>query len=228
MALTLGTRSSLIARLPNICDQDAWREFVEIYEPYIYRQARRFGLQDADANEVVQDTLLAVSANVRTFEVNRDRGKFRTWLYAIGRNICLKRLEKLRVRERSVDEAGQKFDLEESSEQESQELQTALRRRVFLWAAGQVRGEFESSTWNAFWATAVENHSIKHCAESLSMSVGAVYIARSRVMTRLRSRVEEIVIEDFDHDLDGTPLESHLQNDVSLPSDEFAPDRMPK
>jgi RNA polymerase sigma-70 factor (ECF subfamily) len=58
-----------------------------------------------------------------------------------------------------------------------------------------VRGEFEPKTWRAFWSTAVENHSIQNTASALKMSVGAVYVARSRVMSRLRSRVQEITLD---------------------------------
>lgn len=196
MALSPETRSSLIARLPNLGDQDAWREFVELYEPFIYRQARRFGLQDADASEAVQDVLIAVSSAVRRFEVDSHRGKFRTWLYAIGRNICLQRLAKLRTCEKAASQAliG---ELAETPERESKTLRDALRRRVFLWVAGQVRTEFEANTWQAFWATAVENHAIQQTAKQLGMSVGSVYIARSRVMARLRSRVQELTMDEL-------------------------------
>jgi RNA polymerase sigma-70 factor (ECF subfamily) len=64
-----------------------------------------------------------------------------------------------------------------------------------LWVAREVRDEFQPKTWRAFWDTAVENHTIQRTASTLDMSVGAVYIARSRVMARLRTRIQEITYE---------------------------------
>lgn len=193
MALSPDTRSSLIARLPDVCDHEAWRDFVEIYEPFIYRQARSCGLQDADAREVVQDVLVAVSKASAGFECDRDKGRFRTWLYAIGRNVCLQHLE--RLRRRSAQPIGT-FDVAIDSEP-STALRQALRKRVFLYVAAQVRSEFQTKTWQAFWQTAVENQPVALAARSLSMSVGSVYIARSRVMARMRTRVQELTEDEI-------------------------------
>jgi RNA polymerase sigma-70 factor, ECF subfamily len=69
MTIAPNTRNSLIARLSDITDHDAWREFASLYDPFIYRQARRYGLQHADARESVQEILIAVSKAVCKFEV---------------------------------------------------------------------------------------------------------------------------------------------------------------
>jgi RNA polymerase sigma-70 factor (ECF subfamily) len=72
------------------------------------------------------------------------------------------------------------------------EFAAEFRRRAFHWAAGQVRNEFTDSTWQAFWKTGVENQPVVDVARELGMSPGAVYVARSRVLARLRSRVEQL------------------------------------
>ncbi|GAB5402597.1 MAG: sigma-70 family RNA polymerase sigma factor [Aureliella sp.] len=193
MALSPETRSSLIARLPDVCDHEAWRDFVEIYEPFIYRQARSCGLQDADAREVIQDVLVAVSKASSGFQCDSERGRFRTWLYAIGRNVCLQHLEKLRRHSvQHVDRVDVAADSEPSAA-----LRQALRKRVFLYVAAQVRNEFQTKTWQAFWQTAVENQPVALAAKSLAMSVGSVYIARSRVMARMRVRVQELTEDEI-------------------------------
>ena len=66
------------------------------------------------------------------------------------------------------------------------------KKIVFHRAAESIRHEFTESTWQAFWQTGVENEDIKSVAEQLEISAGAVYIARSRVLARLRERVQEI------------------------------------
>ncbi len=198
---TPNTRISLIARLSDISDHEAWREFAALYEPFIYRQGRRFGLQPADARELVQEVLIAVSKAVRNFEVAPDRGRFRTWLYAVGRNVCLRYLAKLRSRELSGQNSELTALLAELPNRESVdtgELNVELQRYFFLAMSRQARHEFQPNTWAAFWQTAVENHSIQSVAESLKLSVGAVYVARSRVMARLKELIQEVSLEDTD------------------------------
>ena len=69
-------------------------------------------------------------------------------------------------------------------------------RQVFPWAAGQIRDQFTEQTWQAFWSTAVDGQSVKVTATELGMSIGAVYIARSRVMAGLKKQVERHEHED--------------------------------
>ena len=88
------TKASLILRLPSADDAEAWREFVSIYEPFVYRFARRGGLQDADARELVQSVLLAVARAVGRWRPDHQRGRFRTWLFRIARNQLLDVLAK--------------------------------------------------------------------------------------------------------------------------------------
>ena len=198
MAVPPDTRSSLIARLADVGDDDAWREFTSLYEPFIYRQARRYGLQYADARELVQEVLIAVSRALNRFTLDQKRGRFRTWLYAIGRNVSFRYLERSRPADRASGDSRIRAAIAETPDPRSiapRELDAELKRHAFLWVARDIRGEFEAKTWRAFWDTAVENHSIRRTASELDMSVGAVYIARSRVMARLRTRIQEITLD---------------------------------
>lgn len=194
------TRTSLITRLAGVGDQDAWSEFCLLYEPLIYRQARRYGMQHADAREMVQEVLVAVSSAIERFQPDRQRGRFRSWLFAIGHRTSLQQFRRLARPDRATGELRSSRDLEEIHDQQlertEQEFELELRRRVFRHVAELVRPDFAETTWDAFWQTAVLQRSIPDVAKDLKITVGRVYVARSRVMARLRQRADEITSDD--------------------------------
>ena len=89
MTLTPTTRASLLLRLRDSQDHEAWVEFVSLYEPVAYRLLRRHGLQDADAREVMQDLFLAVSRSIDRWDPAKERGSFRGWLRRVARNLVI-------------------------------------------------------------------------------------------------------------------------------------------
>lgn len=186
------TKASLILRLPSADDAEAWQEFVSIYEPFVYRFARRGGLQDADARELVQNVLLSVARAVGRWRPDRQRGRFRTWLFRIARNQMLDVLAKQR---RSIVASGGS-DLFNHLDQtltsgDDQNLRLEHRRELFRWAAERVKAAVNEATWNAFWMTAIQEQTVEIVARELELTTGAVYIARSRVLARLRDEVQK-------------------------------------
>jgi RNA polymerase sigma-70 factor (ECF subfamily) len=173
-------------------DAGAWREFIEIYEPLIFRFAKRRGLQEADAREVAQNVFIAVAKAVERWKPDPERGKFRAWLFRIARNQLVNHVTKHR-RDKATGRTTEwklLYDLSDSSSVEPETLQD-YRREMFRLAAAQVRESVQSETWDAFWRTAVLNENVEKVANELGLSRGAVYIARSRVTAKIRTLIEQ-------------------------------------
>ena len=187
------TRASLILRLQDADDVVAWDEFVDIYAPAIFRAATRRGLQAADADNLIQEVLLAVSQSVTRWLERDDRGSFRAWLLRIARNETVNMLTRRATRSLGAD--GEQAQQEVNSLADNGEITSIIEheyeRAVFQWAADKVRQSVAHHTWQAFWLTHVEGHSIEHAAKLLNTRPGNIYFGRSRVMTRIRSLVQQ-------------------------------------
>jgi RNA polymerase sigma factor (sigma-70 family) len=195
MTDSAATRLSLLIRLRNPRDGQAWAEFVAIYTPLIDRLARSSGLQAADAADLAQDVFRAVAGAIGRYDHDPARGSFRGWLFRIARNLIINLLAARRIRPQAIGgsdvwEMLERVPAPDAAETASFDLE--YRRRIFFRAADQVHGEFRPSTWQAFWLTAVEGQDPRAAAQACGISVGAVYIARSRVMARLKSFIDQI------------------------------------
>jgi RNA polymerase sigma factor (sigma-70 family) len=194
MTLTPTTRASLLLRLCDSEDHEAWVEFVSLYEPVIYRLLRQRGLQDADARDVMQDLLVAVSRSIDRWDPAKDRGSFRGWLRRVARNLVVNWLHE---RGRRVPATGGSdlqlmLNMLPDDEPVSAEFDRELRRALFHRAAQRVQGEVQRATWRAFWETSIVGTSMADAARKLGITIGAVRIARCRVVARLRVAVAEM------------------------------------
>ena len=189
------TRISLLQRLGDRGDSAAWGEFCEIYERVIFRIAVKYGLQDADAREVSQEVLLAVSRRIQNFEFD-GRGRFRAWLATIARNATIDVLRKNRRTPASLAEAPNQS---ESTAQryepvagcgDSQVFDLEALRQQFRWAAEQIQPLVSPKTWQAFWRTAVDGQTAESVADQMNMTVGSVYVARCRTLAKIKALIE--------------------------------------
>jgi RNA polymerase sigma-70 factor (ECF subfamily) len=189
------TPPSLLFRLRDPRDRDAWQQFVELYGPLIYRFGRKRGLQDADTADLTQNVFQAVTGAIGRFEYDPQRVKFRSWLYGVVRNHYYRLLDCRRRAPAGEGGSDAWQRLDEQPERENGEAalwEQEYRRGRFLWAAERVRGAVETSSWQAFWQTAVEGHTAAEVAAGLGMNAGAVYTAKSRVLERIRRVIEEL------------------------------------
>ena len=204
MAQLPDTRISLLCKISqNPNDSQGWSELVSLYQAPIYRTLRCRRLQHADALEVTQQVLVALVRYLPQFESDGKPASFRRWLNRIISNLCWKawssRQNRVANASPSYNDESQGYQ-ELADQQQQEELRHELEiqhyRHCFRLAAAQVKPLFTKMTWEAFWLSCVDGMEVTDVAETLGMSNGAVYIARSRVIAKLRHQVERMEAEE--------------------------------
>ena len=187
------TNLRLIARVKDPADGVAWIEFLELYQPVVYRMARRRGLQDADAQDVIQQVLSSVSKSVARWVADEAQPPFRAWLTTITRNAIVKAMTR-RPRDQATGSTSvlRRLHAEPDRLETTTEIVHETRREIVRRAASQIRREFSESTWDLFWKTSIEGVSVAAMSESTGKSTGAIYVARYRVITRLKEKISEV------------------------------------
>jgi RNA polymerase sigma-70 factor (ECF subfamily) len=183
------TSLSLLQRLRQRPDAEAWQRLVGLYAPLIHGWLRRHGVPPTDADDLAQDVLTVVVRELPQFEHNQRRGAFRTWLRTITVHRIRNFWRNQRLRPAVGDEEfGKVLDLLEDphstlSRQWDQEHDRQVARRLME----LIQPEFELKSWRAFQRTALEGARAAEVAVELGLSVNAVLIAKSRVLQRLRA-----------------------------------------
>jgi len=186
------TRYSLLDRLRHSEDYAAWKEFVSIYRLVIRKAAKKRGLQDADADNLVQEVFLAVSRSIEKWLEKESRGKFRAWLLQIARNEAIDLLTRRSTRSLGEDgqEAMDKMQVLCQADEISHLIDHQYRLSLFQTAAREVKKTVASHTWQAFYLTHIEGFSAEQAARDLGTRPGNIHFARSRVMAKIKSFVK--------------------------------------
>ena len=190
---TQSTRASLLLQLRDARNSAAWDQFAEIYSPIVFGFCRNQGLQDADAADVSQEVMRAVALAMEKFEYDRQRGKFRNWLLTVTRS----KLNNFFSSRQRRDVARGNTSIQNlidraptAGEQSSWDKE--YHGRLFHWACEQVKPTVQESSWQAFWRTTMDQDEAAAVAADLKLSVGAVYVAKSRVLARLRENIQSV------------------------------------
>ena len=192
------TRITLLNRIKDAEDVEAWVEFARLYGPVVYGFARKRGLQDADAADVVQDVLRSVARNAERMDYDPERGTFRGWLYTVARNKIYNFLTASKRRARAAGDVNSQERLEaiaDPDDDADHQWEVEYQRRLSAKAMDRVKHEFQPNTWSAFWGTAVEGRNATEVGEELKLTAGAVYVAKSRVLARLKLEVQRLIAE---------------------------------
>jgi RNA polymerase sigma factor (sigma-70 family) len=192
------TRASLLVQIRDGANHGAWQEFMKLYGPVVYGFARKRGLQDADAADLMQDVLRSVSTSIGRLDYDRNQGTFRGWLFTITRNKVFNFLSARRIRPQGSGDSATNRILnshpDDNDGTESWEME--YQRRVAALAMERIKNEFQENTWRAFWLTAVEGVAAADVARDVGISPGAIYVAKSRVLARLKDEVESMRLQE--------------------------------
>ena len=196
----LPTRQSLLSRLRDWQDQEGWREFFDTYWRLIYNAARRAGLADAEAQDVVQNTFIYLARRMPKFRYDRSRGSFKSWLCRVTRSrisIFRRRAQyrepappelelednEANVWEAIPDPAGDALDEVWQREWEENLVKAALRR---------LRPKVSAEQLMIFELAALGEVPLKQVARKLDVSLMQVYLARHRVGKLFKTEVERL------------------------------------
>jgi len=199
------TSMSLIRRVQS-GDEQAWIQFVHIYSPLIYSKCRSRNLNSHDSVEILQEVFFRVHTSITGFTPAKAKASFRSWLRTVAGNVVIDHFRTLKERHQELDSATLTLQLNslsrslltnDSDPATDSDVITPLSdtHLIVSQAMEQVRGEFETRTWQAFWRFAIDGVAAKDVGDELGMSEGAGRQAKLAVKKRLKLELDGRVDE---------------------------------
>ena len=190
------TSITLLQRLQHSTDPENWDRLMSLYRPLLTSWLRRYDVQASDSDDLMQEVLMAIAKDLPTFDHNGRTGAFRAWL----RSIMVNRLRNFwRSRGRQLQAQGgsdvqlRLAQLDDPSSEMSQLWNQQHDLHVAQQLLQQVEPDFTAQTWAAFTRVAIDGQRADAVAVELGISTNAVFIAKSRVLTRLRREAAGLI-----------------------------------
>jgi RNA polymerase sigma-70 factor (ECF subfamily) len=188
------TTSTVLQRLSDFDDRDAWERFCERFHQPLQAFARKNGLDESECEDVAQESLMAFAEAYRRGEYDRKQGRLSSWLFGIAwrridhaRRKSDRREDHVRLQ---ATETAQWMQIEAPLEV-SPEWEAVWERSMLEQSLRQVRKEFEPATFRVFEMIVLEQKAIEEGERALGLSRNAIYIAKHRVSKRMRELLEQ-------------------------------------
>lgn len=198
------TSPSLLLRIRDWKDQDAWSQFLSIYSIIIKDYCFQRRLSQSDTDDITQEVMKTVSKAIQSFEYNPSIGRFRAWLGTITANtIKTHQMREARRRNGQNESSPESVDIpltEQCVDPDSAWVEIYSERIVRV-GCSQIRHQFSDKTWKCFELSWIENEPAASIAAQLQIPIHSVYVNKSRVLQKL-----ETVIR-------------HLADDLPLPNE---------
>ena len=189
------TNTVMLNDLRNPGNQTVWQEFVGRYRPMILKYARRFGLSDSDAQDAAQQTLIAFCTSYQKGKYDREQGRLRVWLFGIARNQIRNAVKKSYRKELQVVEDSDQtnfFARVEDGDELERIWDEEWRDAVIRQCLEEVRRDVDPKSIEAFELFAWKGWPAQKVADHLDMTANAVFIAKHRIMKRIRELVPKM------------------------------------
>lgn len=198
------TRDSLILRITQGGDPLSWDEFFGLYQPFLTGMVKRWGIDDQDASDIVQDVFVTLIRSLPQFEYQSERGRFRSWLGTVVRNVTVDWFRRHgQSREVSLDAC----QCPAESCADECDWEEAYQEQVLLTALESVQQETHPTTWFCFDGHILQGRRASDVGAECGLAAGAVYANSSRTLARLRHKCEA-----FDADLAVGPSSESMTN----------------
>lgn len=201
MSTDLSTSSTLLMRIRDIQDDDAWSQFLERYTPRIYAWCRRYQLQESDASDVTQEVLTKLLKAMRSFQYDASRGSFRGWLKTVTNNAIRDFLGSPTANDRGSGDTIMQDHLAAIQAPDAladlaRTIAAEAEQELLQTAEALVRTRVQPQTWRAYELTSKQQMKAADAASEIGMPISEVYVARSRVIKQLREEVRKLGGED--------------------------------
>lgn len=183
------TRPSLLAALDDNAAGAGWLEFYHSYAPAVFRVARRRGMSQHDAEDVVQQTMLAISRHIGGFAYDRDRGTFRSWVRRIAESRIVDFARRRHPPAAPISDSNEPVDDRPSF---NALWQQEWKLQDLLYCLERCRDEIAPRTFEAFRMYVLEGVSAADTAARTGLTVNHVYVVRSEVLKRLRKLAQSL------------------------------------
>jgi RNA polymerase sigma factor (sigma-70 family) len=201
---SLLTQRTLLSRLRNLDDQDSWRTFFNLYWRLLYNVARKSGLDDSGAQEIVQDTVISVARKMPEFRYDPARGTFRQWLLRITRRRIIDHLRRVYRQPPKAEVAPESLDEEQQhagaiTDQSAGAIEAAWNdeweKSTFEAALAHVRATANARHFQVFDYCVLKEWPVSKVAATLGLNAAQVYLAKHRVAQAMRRAVRRVDAE---------------------------------
>ena len=194
------TRRSLLSKLKDWGDNKSWQEFYDIYARLIYGAALKAGLTETEAEDVVQETVIAVAQRIADFKYQPEKSAFKTWLHGITKRKVVDQFRKRKNRGRNgedgVPQSANLAAMEEIPDPSSRALDEAFNNEweqtLLAAATERVRKRISPTQFQIFDYHVLQNHGVLETSRTLGVSAARVYLAKHRVSAQVRQELEEL------------------------------------
>jgi RNA polymerase sigma-70 factor (ECF subfamily) len=184
----MDTPASLLERLRQPAQDQAWARFVELYTPLIYSWARRLGLAPPEAADLVQDVFVLLVQKLPYFTYDPSRS-FHAWL----RTVTIHKYHENHRRRQAVPVSADYLAGLHAADGAAEQDEAEYRQYLVGRALRLMQSDFQPATWKAFWECVAGGRRPAEVARELGLTVKAVYLARSRVLRRLRQELQGLL-----------------------------------